>query len=339
MENERKSFKRKAVALIFAVILLTPLLALAGGGQHALHGFNGALPGALPPPGLYAADFVIWYTADKLKDNSGDTMTLAKDGVAFDKLDVVAEALVATWVSNWRILGASYAQRLIGVGLYTENNVDVMTPGGPLRLSEKRGGFYDIIWEPIVLGWHSKDGLLHAQAAFDVFIPVGNPDPRNLVNVNKNFWTFEPGFAVSWFSPFWNQKLNASVWLRYDFNTRDNNFLISPGIATKIGNPALTGLRTDNTPGQEFHLDTSIDFAIYEKLRVGLLGFFYQQVTNDKTGAGTVKNDKGRTFGLGPHVWVPWKNWVFEAHVEPEFGVRNRPQGVLSTINAYYKIF
>jgi len=338
MENERKSFKRQTVALIFTVILFSPVLALAGGGQHALHGLTGQLPGVLPPPGLYGAEFLIWYTADKLKDNSGNTMTLARDGVEFDKLDVFALAFAGTWVSKWNILGASYGQRLIGVGLKIENELNVMTPGGPLKLEETRAGIYDIIWAPIVLGWHSKDGLLHATAELDVFMPVGNPNPRNLVNINKNFWTFQPGIAITAFSPFWDQKLNATAWLRYDLNTKDDNFLVSPGIATKIGNPALAGVRTDNTPGQEFHFDWSIDYAIYEKLRVGLLGFFYQQVTNDKTGVGTVKKDKGRAFGLGPHVWVPWKNWVFEAHVEPEFGVRNRPQGVLASINAFYKI-
>jgi hypothetical protein len=266
-------------------------------------------------------------------------MTLEKDGVEFDKMNVVAPATVVSWISKWNILGASYCQRLVAVPIYIENNVDVMTPGGPLRLSEKRGGFYDIIWEPIVLGWHRKDGLLHAEATLDVFIPVGDPNPRHLVNINKNFWTFEPGISVTGFSPFWDNRLVATGWLRYDFNTKDDDFLVSPGIATKIGNPALTGVRTHNTPGQEFHFDYSMDYRIYEKLRVGLIGFFYQQVTNDKTGRGTVENDKGRAFGLGPHVWVPWKDWLFEAHVIPEFGVRNRPQGVLATINAYYKIF
>jgi hypothetical protein len=339
MGTERKLLKWLSVALIFAVILLTPLLTLAGGGQHAIHGLTGAIPGVTPPPGLYFADFNGWYGAKKLKDNSGDTLKLERDGVEFDKLNVFFAAPSLTWISKYNILGASYGQRYIGVGLLIENEVDVLTPGGPLRLDETRAGIFDFIWAPIVLGWHRKDGLLHATAELDVFMPVGNPNPRNLVNINKNFWTFEPGFAVTGFSPFWDQRLAASVWLRYDFNTVDDNFLISPGIANKIGNPALAGVRTHNTPGQEFHLDWAVDFAVYEKLRVGLLGFYYQQITDDETGRGTVRNDKGRTIGIGPHAWVPYKKWIFEGHVTTETGVKNRPQGVIASFNVLYKIF
>ena len=339
MKTERKSFREQSFWLIFIVILFTPLLALAGGVQHYPNGLEAEVMGVLPPPGLYYRQFNIFYTANKLKDNSGHTLTLAKDGAELDKLNVYAVAPALTWVTPLEIFGASYGQRFVVPLLKVDMKLDAMTPEGPTGLRERRERVYDLIWAPIVLGWHRKDGLLHALAELDVFVPVGMYNERNLVNVGKNVWTFMPAFAITGFSPFWDKKLEVNLKLMYDFDTTNKDFRISPSTAAKIGNPALTGVSTHNSPGQAFHTDFAVDYQIYEKLRVGLAGYFYQQTTDDKTGVGRVKNDLTRVLAIGPHVWVPYKKWFFGAHVQFETAARNGPQGVAFNMDLAYKIF
>lgn len=338
MKTEGKSFKRQSVAFILTVILFTPLLALAGGVQHYPNGLEAELMGVNPPPGLYYRQFNIFYTAGKLKDNSGNTLTLARNGTELDRLNIYAVAAGLRWVTNLKFLGGDFYQLFVVPGVKVDMKLDAMTPGGPVELSERRERIYDLIYES-GLGWHGKDGLLHALAGLDIFLPVGMYSSKNLVNVGKNVWTFMPFFAVTAFSPFWDKKLEANVKLMYDFDTKNKDFLIGPSTAVKIGNPALTGVSTYNKPGQAFHTDFALDFQVYEKLRVGVAGYFYQQTTDDRTGFGVVKNDKTRIFAIGPHVWVPYKKWFFGAHALFETAARNAPQGINVTFDFGYKFF
>lgn len=177
--------------------------------------------------------------------------------------------------------------------------------------------------------------MLHTVAALDIFIPTGPCNKRKLNNIGKNIWTFEPVFAITGFLP-WDKNLSASIKLMYDFNTKNDDFIIGPSIAAKIGNPVLTGRETSLTPGQEFHFDYGIEYAVTKNWRVGLAGYFYQQVTDDKTSFGRVKDDKGRVFAIGPSVWYSYKKWIFDSHVSFETGARNRPQGVTGLLNITY---
>lgn len=340
MENVKRLIKRLFfVALVGAFILSVQNFTFAGGVQHYPNGLEAEVIGVLPPEGLYYRQFNIFYTADKLKDNKGHTLSLEKNGVELDRLNLYAVAPVLVWVTPLKIFGADYGQRFIAPLIRETIRLDAMTPGGPTDLSDHRTRMYDPIWVPVVLGWHRKDGLLHALAELDVFMPVGMYNPRNLVNVGKNVWTFMPVFAVTAFSPWWDKKLELNIKLMYDFDTRNDDFIISPSTAAKIGNPALTGLKTYNSPGQAFHTDFAIDYQIYEKLRVGLAGYFYQQTTNDRTGFGTVGGDKTRVLAIGPHVWVPYKKWFFGAHVLFETAARNGPQGINVNMDFVYKFF
>lgn len=128
----------------------------------------------------------------------------------------------------------------------------------------------------------------------------------------------------------------------YGFNTRNDDFIISPSTAYKIGNMALTGLRTPLKPGQEFHFDYGIDYALTPRgaahqFRVGAFRYFYQQTTDDETGEGSVNNDRGRVFAIGPGVWWNYKALSVEAHTAFETAVRNRTQGINTILSIAYK--
>lgn len=336
MENREGLLRWFWIALIVPVILLIlPLLVFAGGGQHYPNGVDQFLMGVGPPPGFYLKEYNYWYHATEFKDNDGHTLKLATHGEELDHLDIYGFIPRFIWISKLNILGGFYGQYLFVPVIKADVRLNAGAPSHSVTLSDSREGVYDLIYSPFVLTWHAKNGLLHAGTALDIFIPTGPYNKKHLVNIGKNFWTFEPVFTITGFLPQ-HPNLSASIKLMYDFNTKNDDFLIDPFTAAKIGNMALTGMKTHLTPGQEFHFDYGIDYALTKSFRVGIGGYFYQQVTDDKTSVGKVKNDKGRVFSIGPGVWYNYQRWFFDFHTSFETGVKSRPQGRTGFFNIVY---
>ncbi|HSB07104.1 MAG TPA: hypothetical protein VLK23_18150, partial [Thermodesulfobacteriota bacterium] len=113
------------VAIIIPVILFVlPLFAFAGGGQHYPNGAEAMLIGVAPPPGFYLKDYNFFYHASKLKDNHGNTLSLAKNGVELDKLEVFANIPRFIWISKLNLLGGFYGMHLF-VPLFFKENLDL----------------------------------------------------------------------------------------------------------------------------------------------------------------------------------------------------------------------
>jgi hypothetical protein len=328
-------------ALVTSVILFPSVSAFAGGVNHEPLGAEAFLTGILPPPGFYIKEYLNYYTADKLKNNSGRTLNLARDGAELSKLEVFASATRFLYITPLKILGGSLGAQTIVPWVRTSLKLDTLAPGGLSEMGEHRNAIGDITLGPN-LSWHSQNGLFHAASGLDITAPTGPWNKRHLVNIGTNVWSFSPVFAATAFLP-WHPNLSVGIKMDYSFSTRNDDFIISPSIAAKIGNMSLTGLKTHLSPGQEFHFDYGIEYALTKKgathqFRVGAFGYFYQQTTDDKTDEGRVKHDLGRVFAIGPGVWWTYNKWVVEAHTAFETAVRNRPEGIntyLTIIHAF----
>jgi hypothetical protein len=323
--------------LIVPVILFSPLYVFAGGVNHEPLGAEAFLAGAFPPPGFYLKEYLDFYTANTLKDNHGRTLSLARNGAALDKLNVFAVIQRPIYMLPVKILGGDLGVNMIIPWVRPSMKLDALTPAGVSDMVDHHNGIGDIAGGPI-LAWHTMGGLLHYACAVMIDAPTGKYNPRNLVNVGSNVWGIDLIGAATLFLP-WHPNLEFSIKMDYGFNTENDNFIIGPSVASKIGNMGLTGLKTNLTPGQEFHFDYCIGYALSEKgaphqFRVGATGYFYQQITSDDTGLGKVRDDKGRVFAIGPGVWWSYKKWIVEAHTAFEMAVRNRPEG----INTYITI-
>ena len=330
--------KRKRDCIVLLIIMgvfftmCLPVCSFAGGAQHYPLGSEGHLMGMLPPSGFYTKTYFYYYGASDLKDNSGDTMRVGKHGAELDHLDVYAITPRFIWISEKKILGMDYAQHLFVPLVKQDMKLDTFGGGS---LHEDRFSLADIRYSPIILGWHSKGGLLHTVAALNFDIPTGSYRSDHFVNIGKNCWSISPGFAFTAFLPQ-NPKFSLSMFLQYAFNTSNDDYIIGASQAAKIGNMALTGTRTHLTPGQEFMFDYSIDYGFTKDFRAGITGYYYQQTTNDKTGLGTIKNDKGKVFAIGPGAVYSYKNFFFDFHINFETMAKNRPQGVQSVFSIVY---
>jgi hypothetical protein len=339
MESRIKLLLLSIGTLLVLVILFSSLLAFAGGGGHvALGQYANPMVGISPHPGFCFTEYLSYYTADKLKDNNGRTLSLAKDGAELDRSSAYASGNSILWISNLKILGGSYGARFVVPVERLITMTDVFSFFGPKHLSEGIGGIGDIYFDPLILSWHQKQGLFHITTGLDITAPTGSYNERRMISVGRNLWTFTPAFQITAFFP-WYPKLSAGMRFDYSFNTTNDDFIINPATAAKIGNIALTGLKTHITPGQEFHFDYGIGYSLTKldaahQFQVGIVGYYYQQVTDDKTGEGKVENDRGRVFAIGPGLWYNHKKWNIGLQEFIETGVRNRTQGcfTLSTI-------
>lgn len=303
-------------ACVLGAALLGGGSALAGGGQSYPNGAEAFLSGAVPPPGTYFLDYAYYYGADTMKDDNGDKIA------AFDDVSVLANVFRFLWVSEKTLLGANYGQHIFLPVLNT--NLSFKAPVGPQYTKD-----YDdtdvpyIIYSPMVLAWHFPNNNLHVAASLvDLYIPTGQ-DEGNMATVGHNFWTFEPVLALTWTAGAWE----VSGKFMYDINTTQDNYA------------TVYGLLVDRDPGDEFHVDYSVSYAVMPELRLGVSGYYYQQVSDDSYTLNNaipgpvqdlLRADEGyhsRVVALGPGIWYNHKNMFFELRTQFEMAAENKTEG------------
>jgi hypothetical protein len=263
--------------------------ATEGGGSSYPMGAENYLAGAMPPSGFYTLAFVNRYSADKLKDDAGNTVP-----VDF-RVRATAVAPRFIWVTGNTLFGGQVAHAMI-VPLV---DLDVSVAGA----SQDKRGLGDIIVTALALGYHHSDKL-HSVAALDIVTPSGSYDRNRLANPGRNYWAIEPVYAASRVDP---SGWNWDVKFMYDFNFRNKD--------------------TDYRSGQEAHVDYALGYAVAPNWVIGIGGYAYRQTTEDKV-RGVEIGNKGRAFAIGPSIkYDNGKGFFVTAKLEQETSVRNRPEG------------
>ncbi len=287
-------FKKSAFYFLGLFILLSfaatsNVFATEGGGGAYPNGAEDFMSGAVPPPGTYFLNYLTYYTADKFKDGDGNSLVPNFD------LKVTANVFRLLHVTKTQILGGYWGFHVF-VPIV---NVDVSLPFG----SQSKTGLGDIIVDPFVLSWHSKNW--HFATGLDIYIPTGDFDKNRLANVGRNYWTFEPIIAVTYLS---DNGFDVSGKFMYDFNTENKD--------------------TNYRSGQEFHFDYTVAKK-FDNISLGLGGYYYKQITADKQNGQKVGSDgnKGQAFAIGPQVKYDHKNMSFILKYQKEMSVENRPDG------------
>ena len=193
-------------------------------------------------------------------------------------------------------------------------------------------GFGDVVMFPFMLGWSNIGSecvdkiprltyVLQYQTQLGIYAPTGNFDSKSLANVGKNFWTFEPGVALSLLRiPY-----VGNIPLPFEFTT-------SAGFDFNTRNSA-----TRYQTGDQFHLDGTLALVmpvdkVGTAVGVGVSGFFYQQITDDSVRGVSVRNFEAMTTGVGPDLSFI-RNLSEKLHLAaevkwlPELSVSNRLQG------------
>ena len=238
--KKRQSFGLWFIVLVAAMALAAPALATEGGGGAYPNGAEDFMVGALPPPGTYFKNYLTYYQASSFKDNNGNDLP-----VKFN-LKATADVLRFIHVTKTDILGANWAVHAFIPVAYMDVEM------GPR--SDDRFGLGDIIIDPFILGWHSKN--FHVTTGIDIYIPVGSYNQDRLANTGRNYWTFEPIVAFTYLS---DGGFEISAKFMYDFNTENED--------------------TNYQSGQEFHFDYTIGYHVNKQWAVGIGGSYYYQTT------------------------------------------------------------
>ncbi|MFT7004783.1 MAG: hypothetical protein ACJAWW_002148 [Sulfurimonas sp.] len=280
------------VATAFAATLGTGLQATEGGGGAYPNGAEGFMSGAVPPPGFYYLNYLTNYSADALIDNNGDE-------IGDFKLSATANVSRFVYTSPYKIFGGYWGAQLLIPLVTISGSLDV---GGSKIFDETDTGLGDIVIDPFLVSWHSKNW--HQAIGLDIILPTGSYDKNNNVNIGRNYYTFEPIYAVTYIS---DSGWEVSGKFLYDFNTENDD--------------------TNYKSGEEFHFDYTVGKHINKEWAVGIGGYYYQQITDDKQNGTTIENNKGKVLAVGPQVQYNYGKLSFIGKYQIETNVKNRPKG------------
>lgn len=282
--------KKNGLKLVCALgLLASGVRATENGGSAYANGAEDLMAGAAPPPGHYLLGYGLHYKADDFIGDNGKALPIPFEA------EVNGLILRYLHVSKVEVLGGNWAQHIFVPVL----DLDITTPGG----SDTASGLGDIIVDPFIISWHRPP--FHYVAGVDIYLPTGDYSTKDVANLGRNAWTFEPVLAGTYL----NEKngMEASVKLMYAINTENDD--------------------TDYTSGDEFHADFSAAMPIAPGTKLGINGFVYQQTTDDDVPTGGMDSGKGKQFGLGPVLAYNAGKLTVIAKYQKEFETENRPEG------------
>jgi hypothetical protein len=288
------------VCILLLGIISLPVIAQER-GQY-IPGFGGLNAGTQAPPGFTYANYFIWYPASKFKDQDGDTAPINFD------LDLLADFNLFAYTTKAKFLGAKVGMA-VGVPIV---NTPVSLPNIGLNVSPT--GLGDIYVEPINLGWNLKKA--DVKLAYGFVAPTGRFDSVGTETTTTDYWGHEITLGSSIYLD--QTKLtHVSIITNWEFHHRKRHEDV------KVGN----NMTLEGGVGKIFVKNQG-----KQLIQFGVVGYAEFQLTKDSGTAVPVltANNKDRVFAIGPELGVilPPKKFNFLVRVLPEFGARNRTQGV-----------
>lgn len=264
--------------------LATKSFATEGGGSHYMAGSRGDFAMALLGPAG-------WYFRNDLSYSTGDINALVVGNTVY------AGATQDVWVDNIKIIylaerglldGRFGAVLSVPVVLDAEASADLVSP--PIQREGNRTGFADMNMT-VFNNW--KFGNFSYSGGLTIYAPTGSYDADRLINLGRNYWTFDFMFASTWLNPKRGHELSYTI--GYMVNTENTD--------------------TSYQSGDEFHLDLHVAQHFSQKFAVGIGGYYYKQITDDDgplldnanallptIGAKPLGGNRAEAYGLGPAI-------------------------------------
>jgi len=114
------------------------------------------------------------------------------------------------------------------------------------------------------------------------------------------------------------KKIEFSARLHHLWNSTNNDPFVELGIRSM-------------QPGHAFHVNYATTFELWKNVRLGLNGYWLQQLTDHHINGSDVRNARERTIGLGPGIQLGGGTISFRLNGYIETDVHNRPSGIKVT--------
>jgi hypothetical protein len=304
------------------VLVAVALLALGRDASaqlkgHYIPGFTGMEDGTQPPPSLSLALPIYVYPTDTIKGDDGQTLPVdASITASFFGLGLA-------WVSNFKLFGANVGAQITPVA-FMKSRIEGASLDVPGNFA-----FTDIYVQPLWLGWHWSRADFTLGWGF--FAPTGKWELNGDDNSGLGMWSFDfqAGTTVhlddehAWSTSFLGT---------YEIHThkRDSDFKVGDILTVEGGTGKAFYQKVDGTP-------------IPQIITVGVVYYGQFKVTTD-TGSGPLAQQllagrKDRVFGAGVEgsIYLPKPRILVDLRVVPEFGARNRTQGVTFLLTAVWQ--
>lgn len=284
-------------------------------------GLTTFVDGAPPPagPGFYLMSYLQPYSADHFKDSKG------KD-LPFPKSDVRVVPLINQFVyqSDYSVAGAKLGGMLLLPTVLSASLDDgvhgaILGKTGTGMGDPVLGAFLQ--WNPIM---GERGPIFSHRVELDVTLPVGEYDRTLGVNPGAHHTSVEAYWSGTWWaSPKWT--LSSRVF--YLWNGKN-----SDPLPTRFAQYGI-GEAHHFQPGQAMHANFAADYALTPQWRVGLAGYWLQQLTETKVNGESLSGSKERVVAFGPGVMYSFsaKDHLVLNHYT-ETAARNRPEGQRLTL-------
>jgi hypothetical protein len=275
--QDRRKTMHLAKGLACGMFLMTLVLAQSTAQAFNSSSFNGTADfyaGAAPPPGFHLIDYNVFLDIRKV-ENKGQGLT---DG----KGSLTAVAFRPIYVSEKGLFGGNLLLHSIIPLLTVEADVKAQTPGGPITVQGHDGGLGDIYFG-VGMAWHTP--TWHWLTALDVITPTGNFDSNKPINAGNNAYIIEPVVAVS---GLFANGMEVSAKFMYSYHTENDDFVEA--------GTGLKGYQTD----RPIHMDYLVSYALTKDLKLGVTGWVWQGLEDDKIGGHKRADTKDREFSMGP---------------------------------------
>ena len=158
------------------------------------------------------------------------------------------------------------------------------------------------------LKWHEGVNNFMIYGTGD--IPVGTYSSTSLANLSIGHGAADGGFGYTYLDAATGHEFSAVAGFTYNFT-----------------NPS-----TDYRNGVDFHLDWGVSQFLSKQVLVGLVGYFYDQVTGDSGTGDRVGPFESRVIGVGPQIGYLFPIGDMQGYVNlkayGEFDAHDRPSGV-----------
>jgi len=302
------SLEKSMCAGMLLAAASTMSVADEGGVSFWLPGQFGSFAAVPADPGWSLAS--VYYHSST---SAGADKTFPRSGRLTAGLDVTADLifLVPSYVFTEPLLGGQAAVSMAGAfgRVKADVNATLTGPGGS-ALSGNQGDSLTGVADLYPMGSLKWNRGVHNFMAYTMLgVPVGSYDVGRLANLGTNHWSVDVGGGYTYLDAQKGHEFSAVLGFTYNF---ENN-------ATRYKN------------GIDGHLDWAASQFLSAQTFVGLVGYFYQQLTGD-SGAGAVLGDfKSQVSAIGPQVGyffpVGGQKWFVNLKGYYEFDARHRTEG------------
>jgi hypothetical protein len=285
----------------------------AGGASFWLPGIFGSLAAV---PGVPGWAYSTIYVHESEMAGASQNFVLGGRAVGSVVAGLNAHADVGvqgvTYVSPMSVLGGQAAFSVLGAGGNVGIGIDA-TLTGPRGNSisgsatDNRTTFTDVFYQGS-LKWNQ--GVNNEMVYITGNIPSGTYDPTRLANLSFGYVAVDGGGGYTYF----DQKTG-------------HEFSVVAGLTYSGINPYL-----QYQNGIDFHLDWGASQFISKNVQVGLVGYFFQQLTPDSGPGAKLGAFEGRTVGIGPQVGFIFPvSDSYQGYINlkayKDLAVENRPDG------------